>query len=774
MQSKLEDVLKNKERELKLFQRFLDLKSFCEEQFFGLVDLPLKQHVESLKELIEKIIPDPKDRTEEMFSGEIFTLLGTIYLHDIGLVKDYHWDSNKEIISALDGNDKQMFLNYGIGEKLNIPGMAIEIINYLTFSNVLRKIPIEWTITEDSRKAIIRNTKVISHVFNFSHLLIDIFYSDLRYPRIRRYHDKKFVLDPREAAVDIDSREGIIHIKYNAKFPYELHVLKDVKNYVDNMFSIFKNNVNGKHGFQYKDIIWDITSDFTYEKDVFEVPKFSPYNEYQGPPFERWEKASLVLDKLFDHGYAIVAGEAATGKTTVLRSFVMPQILSISSNVYYCEMWENPVGEIKDVICSRLMKDSSPELDVISLCKKLLDNGPCFFIIDNCERYIYVNAQEREKFERFISFCIEHNNIYLIISGEKETFFEWYEPFSNMHLSALCEIKPLESSKAADKLDAFREDKIIKDMNERYKPIEFELLLANISVEKVIEDVLKGVKEERDFRKIVACITDRNAKHLKRYTAEDIFLETHIPHKKIIGYLNLLKEKDIVRESESSEQVYYYLSSRYLKEPLYTVLKLEQFEEVKKIRNILQNSIANDLFLDAQALQMLESWKDDIVFSKEEMGLILSSLINQSETYINFLEKAKKDGRGIDIQPILKLLYIEDAEKREEAIKLLIEIQDKDMVNPLLSHLKKENVLEIKDLLIKGISLTGKKKTILAIMNALKEINDRQLRLRAIDFFYSLLDVNLKDILADIREKEEDPAILMKIDSILSEIRETV
>jgi len=770
MQLKLEDVLKNKERELKLYQRFLDLKNFCEEQFFSLVNLPLKQHVESLKELVEKIIPDPKDRTEEMFSGEIFTLLGTIYLHDIGLVKDYHWDTNGEILKTLDGNDKRIFLNYGIGEKLDIPGMAIEIINHLTFSNVMKKIPIEWTITEDSRKAIIRNTKVISHVFNFSHLLLDIFYADLRYPKLRRYPDRQFILRSGDAAVNIDSREGTIHIKYNAKFPYELHVLDNVKGYVEGMFSVFKNSVNGKYGFHYKDIIWDVTSDFTYERDLFEVPKFSPYNEYEGPPFERWEKASLILDKLFNYGYVIVTGDAATGKTTVLRSFVMPQILSMSPNVFYCEMWENPVSEIKDVIYKRLMLTGDPELDVISLCKKQLNNGPCFFIIDNCERYIYVNAQEREKFDRFISFCITHDNVYLIISGEKETFFEWYEPFSNMHFSALCEIKPLESSKA---VDTYGEEKIIRDLNERYKPIEFELFLADLSVEKVLEDVLKGVKEERDFRKVIASFIDRNAKHLKRYTIENIFFETRIPHKKIAGYLDLLKEKDIVRESESMGQVYYYLSNRYLKEPLCAVLKLDEFEESKRIRNILQNSLINDAFLDAETLQILEKWKDDLVFSKEEMGLILASLILESTEYIHFLEKAKKDGKGIDIQPILKLLYAVDAGKRGEAVKLLIEIQDKDMINPLLAHLKKEHVIEIKDLMIKGISLTGKKKAILAIMNALKEINDRHLRLRAIDFFYSLLDGNLKDILTDIREKEEDPVVLIKIDSILAKIRET-
>ena len=770
MLAKLEDVLKNKERELKLHQRFIDLKSFCDEQFFNLVDLPLKQHVETLKELIEKIIPEPKDRTEELFSGEIFTLLGTIYLHDISLVKNYNWHANGEIINTFDENKKGVYLNYGIGEKLDIPEMAIEIINHLTMSNVMKKIPMEWTITEDSRKAIIRNTKVISHVFNFSHLLSDMFYSDLRYSRLRRYLNRQFVLRPNEAIVDIDSREGIIRIKYTAKFPYELHVLDNTRSYIENMFNMFKNNVNGKHGFQYKEIIWDIGSDFTYERDVFEVPKFSPYNEFQGPPFERWEKASLILDKLFRHGYVIAIGEAAIGKTTVLRSFVMPQLLSISKNVFYCEIWEKPVSEIKDVIFKRLEPKDSPDTDVISLCKKQLNIGPCFFIIDNCERQIYIEPQEKEKFERFISFCIEHDNVFLIVSGEKETFFEWYTPFSGISLSSLCEIKPLADLAA---MDVYKAEKTTINLKERYKPIEYELFLANLSVEKVLGDVLKVVKEDRDFRKIVSSLYDKNTKHIKRYVTEDIFLETNITHKRIIGYLNFLKEKDIVKETESMGQVYYHLSSRYLKEPLYDLLKLDEFEECKRIRNTLKNSLVNDLFPDPEALNLLDKWKDDLVFSMEEMGLILASLVLQSKDYQVFLDKAKRDGKGIDIQPILKLLYIDDLKKRGEAIKLLVEINDKDMVNPLLSHLKNEHALEIKDLLIKGIGTTGKKKAIFAIMNTLKEINDNQLRLRAIDFFYDLLNGNLKDILIEIREKEEDQIVLRKIDTILSQIMET-
>ncbi len=40
MQAKLENLLKEKERELKLYQKFLDLRTFCEEKVFPKVNLP--------------------------------------------------------------------------------------------------------------------------------------------------------------------------------------------------------------------------------------------------------------------------------------------------------------------------------------------------------------------------------------------------------------------------------------------------------------------------------------------------------------------------------------------------------------------------------------------------------------------------------------------------------------------------------------------------------------------------------------------------------------
>lgn len=767
MKAKLEDVLREKERELKLHQRFLNLKAFCEETIFPHVELPINEHVEVLKKLIERIMPDPIDRTEEMFSGEIFALLCTIYLHDAGHVRDFEWTLNRDIMNSVDISHKEVFLNYEIARRLDIPESAVEIINNLSLSHIVKKIPIEWEITDNHSKAIIRNTKIFECIFNFCHLLVDMFYSDIRYLGLKRYSDPQLILRSNEAVIDIDSKEGIISIKYNAWTPYELHVLENARKYIGNMFDKFKNNVNGRFGFQYKEILWDITGDFYYDRDIFEIPKFSPYNEFQGPPFKRWDEASLLLDKLFDFGYVLVVGEASTGKTTLLNSFLVPQILTMSPNVFYCELWSNPTSEIRDVIYKRSSIQRYKEIDIISICTELLRKGACFFIIDACERLIYMEPDEKEKLERFLMFCMGQENVYLIISGDRETFFEWYQTFRGTNTSAICEVKQLDSAKA---LDTYGEEKIFWDTSEYYKPIEFELLHANVSMERVISDLLEGVKDTFEFRNILSVFVDKHENILKRYTVENIAYETSLPYDSILGHVNILKEKDIVKETESLGLTYYSLTSRYLREPLYKVLELDTFEEKKRVRNILKNSLVNETFLDKGALNAIERWKDHIIFTKEEMGFILGSIIDLLEDPSHFFEKAKRDGKGIDVQPVLKFLYSDDIEKRRRAIALLVDIQDRNMINPLLHHLRQENVLEIRDLVIKGIGLTGKKKAMMAIINTLNEIGDTPLRLKAIEFFYSLFGENTKQLLTDIRETEKDPAIIRKIDTLLTKL----
>ncbi len=769
MQIHLEDLLRQKERELKLYQRFLDLRNFCETNVFPLVDLPLREHVASLTSLVERIVPDPRDRTEEMFSGEIFALLGTIYLHDIHLVKNYHWQTSGEIFENIDSQDKSLLLSYGIGRTLDIPEMAIEIINYLTFSNIVKKIPVEWEISENSRRAIIRNTKVIGHIFNFTHLLHDVFFSDLRYFRLRRFQSPRLVLRPQDAAIDINAREGVIQIGYHAKFPYEVHVLERARGLLEDMFNLFKNNVNGRLGFQYRELLWDITKDFNYDRDIFQVPKFSPYEEDQHPPFNRQEEAAEILDHLFTHGHVVVVGEGAMGKTTILKAFIIPQLLSVAPHVFYCEVWGNPVNEVRDVIGKRHRDLSYAGLDIVSMVRRLLQDGICFFVIDGCERLVGLETTEREKFDRFVEFCLDQENVYLIVCGDSESFFDWYEPFRRINLGALYRLRALSAGVSTEESSA---SLIFGDVGRNYKPIEFELLQANLNLDRIVEDVLKGELQSKHFREIVAILADRTDRHLRRFTVEEILFETSIPREEAVRCLALLRDKDLVKESEFLGSTYYALSSRYLKDPLNRVLKLEEFDEKKRIRHLLQHAIMNQVLLEEDVLELIVKWKDDMVFSGEALGWILSSLVAQDRDYSLLLEQAKGEGREIDIQPILRLLYLDDARKRGAAIRLLIEIQDKNMINPLLEHLKVENDRELKDLLIRGLGSTGKKRAVVAIMRTLKEIGDRDLKLRALEFFSNLFGKNASKFLGEVREKEEDPVVLQAIDDLLRASRE--
>ncbi|OPY65720.1 MAG: hypothetical protein A4E62_02619 [Syntrophorhabdus sp. PtaU1.Bin002] len=765
MQAKLEDVLKDKERELKLYQRFLDLRAFCEEKIFPGIDVPLKGHTEALKGLMEEIIPDPKDRREEMFSGEIFVLLCAVYLHDTGFIKQYEWNHNREILNSNVIPDKGLFLNYEIGRRLNIPPSAMEIINAVIYSHSIKKIPLEWEIEEDGKKAIIRNTRILMQVFNFSHVLLDAFDPGPSRLSLRRRGIVQPGLQPRGAEVDIDAREGLIRISYSAGLPHDLHVIERAKSYVQSMFESFKQQVSGRLGFQYSDIVWDIRSDFRYSPDPYDGTRFSPYNEMETPRFDRWDEASLLLDTLFALGHVAVVGEPGAGKTTVLKAFVMRELLSLASNVFYCETWKNPVNEIRYAVCRKYGRFEDSDLDIISICRKLVKDGPCTFVIDSCERLAYVEDREREKFERFVSFCLDQEDVYLVMCGDKGTFLDWCSPFPGFKMASVHEVKPIRGMQAAE---AYGDEKTVFDRDEYYGPIECELMQAGLDIEKVVTDILEKVRDDGECRAVVAVMAGSKGQSLQRYALDDLFFETRVSRNWILSYLTFLQERDIVEESEYGGISYYALSSRYLRGPLVSVLKLDEFEEKGRVREVLRDAVAREAFLEEEALEMIEKWKDHMVFSREDIGCILGSLVVHWKDYSGFLEKARADGLGVDIQPILKLLYLDDAERRREAVKLLVESRDKRMINPLLEHLRQEDVPEIKKLLITGIGLAGKKRAFLAIINALREIGDRQLRLKAIDFFCSISNGKAEEFLVDIREHEKDPTVLAKIESLLA------
>ena len=277
MQARLEDVLGEKERELKLYQRFLDLKSLCEEEVFSSTDIPLKQHAEDLVAIIERIIPDPRDRKEELFSGEIFALLGAAYLHDAGLAGYCRWVGDEGILGGLDSSHKRFLVTAGIGRELGIPDKAIEVINYLSSSSVYKRMPMEWVITEGGKKALIRNTKVIEHLFNFSHFILDVFHTDISCAGLKKYPRPKLALGGKEVSIEINSREGVITVVYQASSPYESHQLETARDYVERAFKVFKDNVNGRLGLQYKEFRWDVSRKSDIGTPFSERHIFSPY-----------------------------------------------------------------------------------------------------------------------------------------------------------------------------------------------------------------------------------------------------------------------------------------------------------------------------------------------------------------------------------------------------------------------------------------------------------------------------------------------------------------
>jgi hypothetical protein len=764
MQWKLENLLREKERELKLYQRFLDLKAFCEKEIFPKVDLPVREHAEALEALIEKIIPDPKDRREELFSGEIFVLLCAIYLHDTDLIHNFDWKRNREILNSDMIRHKQLLLNYEIARELNIPESAMEVSNTLIFSHTVRKVPVEWEIHEGDRKAIVRNTKVLASVFNFSHLLLDTFYTNLEDRGLRRKDTPYVILNPHEARIEIDSREGLIDIECTARFPYDAHAIGRARQYMGNAFELFREQVNGRMGFQYSRVNWGVHQDFVPAQESRRSKRFSPYSELDGPPVSRWDEAFALLDRLLLDGGIIVTGSPGSGKTTMVRSFLMSQLDAARMHCFYCELWQQPVNEVRYTINQKRGGPVSSDPDIISICRQLLENGPCFFLIDGCERLANVEEREREKFDRFISFCLDQDSVYLVIIGDKENFLRWFQSFSRLTLSSVHEIRPVslvQTAKEGHSRDGGRgkSQEIIGSVT-----MEPPLSMA-------LEEVLNRFGEDSDCRAVLAVMAGDDT-CLKRFTGGDINFETCLPEDRIASAIARLSEVDLVAETEYQCRKYYSLSNASLRDHLSRVLGLGEFGEKNHIRRVLHEAVRDVVFLDMESLAAIERWRDGMVFSWKAMGLILGSLIDRGMDYHPFLEKAKSDARGIDIHPILRFLNHDDPAKRTSAVRCLIEIQDKDMINPLLVQLKQEGEREIRNLLIEGIGVAGKKKSYVAIMNILQEIGDSQLRLRAIDLFYSLADGKAKELLINIRASEKDPLVLSKLDSLIASVSE--
>jgi hypothetical protein len=753
VQATLEDVLKEKEGELKLYHRFLNLRSFCEQLIFPRTDAPLQRHIEGIKDLVEQLIPEPRTRTQEMFSGEIFVMLCLLYLHDVGVVRSYDWHGNDEIFDKVEQSTKTLIINKDVATRLDIPESAIEIVNALIFYTTIKRIPTEWEIQEDSRRAIIRNTRALEQVFSFAHLLWDIFSPDCGNTNLRRFQHPNLRLQCGASLITVDSREGLLFIKCSPQVPYQVHLLQMVKGYVESAFKKFKEALNGKLGFQYRSIIWEI-GDASLETPGGMQRPVPPFYQPESRP-ERWEEAALVLDTLFKNGHVIITGRSGCGKTTLMESFLLPQLRKISTNVFRSEVWESPISELRQVV-ALATDEKQASADMVSICNKLGQTGPCFFILDSCERVQDVEEGEKEKLKRFVDFCQASENLYLIILGDKEDFFDWYHPFSRSNLSAIFDLQPLEGKKQTSRTPELLSDELLKE---------------------AVDDILKKSVNKSDVREVVAALMGGAPNSIARCTLADIRSETGFPLINIVDYLSILKEKGIVKEHRSFDSTYYTITSRRLAEPLREYLKLEEFDEKRGIRHAITRTRQEGSWLSPEILDAVDRWVEKLVFGGEEMALILASAIHHGrspESLLKRLEKHSRPGLNMRGDTIVRLLKEQDADKRKAAVQLLSRIRDDHVVNDLLSHLKGEGDSTVKSLILETLVGMGKKKALVALMRTLSDIDDRQWKVQAIEFLAKSDPLMARDGLLILAETEKDTEIQDAIEKAFSKLEESL
>ena len=62
---------------------------------------------------------------------------------------------------------------------------------------------------------------------------------------------------------------------------------------------------------------------------------------------------------------------------------------------------------------------------------------------------------------------------------------------------------------------------------------------------------MSDLKDLYEFRSMMAFFVDRHEKAIKRHTIDEIYYETLLPDETIVAFVTALKEKDILKETES-------------------------------------------------------------------------------------------------------------------------------------------------------------------------------------------------------------------------------
>ena len=201
-------------------------------------------------------------------------------------------------------------------------------------------------------------------------------------------------------------------------------------------------------------------------------------------------------------------------------------------------------------------------------------------------------------------------------------------------------------------------------------------------------------------------------------------------------------------------------------------MELNQSFEKRKIREALKNAAAEVRLLRPETLDWIGEFRERMVFTKREMGLIIASMVSLGRDWAPLLDRADQRPEGYDGDFLLSLLSIDDRAVRERAIKALAKVKDEGIINPILAHLRGEREPALRGLLVDGFIAVGKRRAIVAMMKALSEIGDNAAKTRAIDLIQELPARRARELLIRIADVEKDPETLDRIDGLLLKLEE--
>ena len=169
--------------------------------------------------------------------------------------------------------------------------------------------------------------------------------------------------------------------------------------------------VNGRLGFQYRQIVWDDGEATARSvRPERRLCSFAVSNASRGASIASPGRGVGHPRQAFS-----VRARDRSGRRDFpervpwLDSFVVPQLRRMSPNVFYAEIWDGPIHQIREALEREAKippgRSGRYGLYVQESC---CPEGRCFLVIDGCERLKRSLKTRWRSSERLVEFCLEN------------------------------------------------------------------------------------------------------------------------------------------------------------------------------------------------------------------------------------------------------------------------------------------------------------------------------------------------------------------------------